>query len=149
VGLSIAVPAFAVIAVLSSCAVTPEKPQTPLQPQAKPQPVEYQRFLPIPENPTNGAPWSGYFALDTQTGQLCRTTAIPAKLTPLDALISCISLSSHDSIISASIFPPKATAAVLLKGKIIGYSYDGGKTMIPLDPVDEFIKKHGGSTESK
>jgi hypothetical protein len=39
------------------------------------QPVGYQRFVPVPRQPENltGIPWSGAFALDTMTGQLCRT----------------------------------------------------------------------------
>lgn len=34
-----------------------------------------QRFIPMPRQPENlnGVPWSGAFALDTKTGQLCRT----------------------------------------------------------------------------
>jgi hypothetical protein len=34
-----------------------------------------QRFVPIgpPEPDRMGIPWHGYFALDTETGQLCRT----------------------------------------------------------------------------
>jgi hypothetical protein len=34
-----------------------------------------QRFLPIapPLQASEGVPWHGFFALDTQTGQLCRT----------------------------------------------------------------------------
>jgi len=35
-----------------------------------------QRFLPLnAESSKTGVPWSGFFALDTETGQLCRTTA--------------------------------------------------------------------------
>ena len=35
----------------------------------------YQRFIPVARQPENvdGVPWSGAFALDTMTGQLCRT----------------------------------------------------------------------------
>ena len=35
----------------------------------------YQRFIPVPRQPENvtGVPWSGVFALDTKTGQLCLT----------------------------------------------------------------------------
>jgi hypothetical protein len=35
----------------------------------------YQRFMPMPRQPENlnGVPWPGAFALDTKTGQLCRT----------------------------------------------------------------------------
>ena len=37
--------------------------------------AEHQRFLPIaPQNGMlQGVPWHGFFALDTTTGQLCRT----------------------------------------------------------------------------
>jgi|SRR5882724_2077847 len=35
-----------------------------------------QRFLPLnAESQKSGIPWSGFFALDSQTGQLCRTTS--------------------------------------------------------------------------
>ena len=35
----------------------------------------YQRFIPVPRQPNDvtGLPWSGAFALDTKTGQLCWT----------------------------------------------------------------------------
>jgi hypothetical protein len=35
----------------------------------------YQRFVPMPREPASlaGVPWSGAFALDTKTGQLCLT----------------------------------------------------------------------------
>ncbi len=35
----------------------------------------YQRFIPMPRQPENvtGVPWSGAFALDSKTGQLCKT----------------------------------------------------------------------------
>ncbi len=38
----------------------------------------YQRFLPVPpvSSGTVGVPWNGYFALDTKTGQLCRTVGV-------------------------------------------------------------------------
>jgi hypothetical protein len=47
----------------------------------KKDPPHYQRFLPITNPDTFGGParevipWHGFFALDTKTGQLCRTTA--------------------------------------------------------------------------
>ncbi len=45
--------------------------------QTAPQPVKpaYQRFVPIHREPATltGVPWSGAFALDTKTGQLCQT----------------------------------------------------------------------------
>jgi hypothetical protein len=35
----------------------------------------YQRFVPIPapQSGMMGVPWTGYFALDTKTGQICLT----------------------------------------------------------------------------
>jgi hypothetical protein len=46
-----------------------EKPQTPA-------PIPYQRFVPVstPQANMSGVPWTGFFALDTKTGQLCLTT---------------------------------------------------------------------------
>jgi hypothetical protein len=40
-----------------------------------PKQVDYQRFIPVPRQPESlrGVPWSGALALDTMTGQLCRT----------------------------------------------------------------------------
>jgi hypothetical protein len=37
--------------------------------------TEYQRFVPIAPDPLGwaGRPWHGMFALDTRTGQLCKT----------------------------------------------------------------------------
>jgi hypothetical protein len=45
--------------------------------QATSQPClnHYQRFVPVERAPDNmRVPWNGFFALDTQTGQLCLTT---------------------------------------------------------------------------
>jgi len=53
----------------------------------------YQRFVPMPRQPENvqGVPWSGAFALDTKTGQLCRTYdgGVTEKW---DGLVPCIDL---------------------------------------------------------
>jgi hypothetical protein len=53
----------------NGCDNAPTKPTVPEKPAA------YQRFVPIPRQPENlqGVPWSGAFALDTKTGQLCKT----------------------------------------------------------------------------
>lgn len=53
-----------------------------------------QRFLPLTsETEKVGVPWAGFFALDTETGQLCRTTA--RKLdNQFDELPSCQALKS-------------------------------------------------------
>jgi hypothetical protein len=39
--------------------------------------AECQRFLPIPADSvmTQGVPWHGFLALDTRTGDLCRTVS--------------------------------------------------------------------------
>jgi hypothetical protein len=54
-----------------------------------------QRFVPIAPDPTNRAiPWHGFFALDTETGQICLTTiyhkfdAFPG----FDNMPTCVSL---------------------------------------------------------
>jgi hypothetical protein len=41
--------------------------------------VEYQRFVPINEHTMLGVPWTGAFALDTKTGQLCQTFPLSQK----------------------------------------------------------------------
>jgi len=56
---------------LAACDQKPA-PSSPVPIQS---PVPYQRFIPMPRQPENvqGVPWSGAFALDTRTGQLCLT----------------------------------------------------------------------------
>lgn len=43
---------------------------------ASQKPIPYQRFVPVPAPQAGmmGVPWTGYFALDTKTGQLCLTS---------------------------------------------------------------------------
>jgi len=66
-----------VVAVLMQAVATPAPAQSPRPATAQPthDPAGYQRFIPMPRQPENvtGVPWSGAFALDTKTGQLCRT----------------------------------------------------------------------------
>jgi hypothetical protein len=76
------------------------KPSTPPA-VVSPKPVYSQRFLPVPSPQTGmfGVPWTGYFALDTQTGQLCRTwdwgyIGNGKKVNDLDQLPTCLSLYS-------------------------------------------------------
>ena len=63
------------IALLLLC-VGCEQPSAPAANPIQP----YQRFVPVPapQSGMTGVPWTGYFALDTQIGQLCRTTGIYA-----------------------------------------------------------------------
>jgi hypothetical protein len=51
-----------------------------------------QRFALIPETNRTGIPWNGFFALDTETGQLCKTTYLVLK-GDFEALPSCAQLS--------------------------------------------------------
>jgi len=73
------------VLVASGCDSPPAQ-STP-QPQ-KPPPS--QRFVPVQRQPENvqGVPWSGFFALDTKTGQLCRTYETP-KPTDWDGIVLC------------------------------------------------------------
>lgn len=47
------------------------------QPRVAQPKQHYQRFIPVPREPSNVnillLPWSGFFALDSKTGRLCRT----------------------------------------------------------------------------
>ncbi len=53
-----------------------------------------QRFVPTnAESAKEGVPWSGFFALDTQTGQLCRTADWQLQ-DKWKALPTCLSLSA-------------------------------------------------------
>jgi hypothetical protein len=56
---------------LDGCGDMSVDKKQPAQPIKQP----YQRFIPIHREPSNltGVPWSGAFALDTKTGDLCRT----------------------------------------------------------------------------
>jgi hypothetical protein len=73
-------------------------PQVPLKTaeaaSAKQPSSAYQRFLPIARDTEKmGVPWFGFFALDTQTGQLCRTADWQLKES-WGTLPTCVSLSS-------------------------------------------------------
>src|ERR1039458_9135488 len=61
---------LALLALSALCACN--SAQSPPQVAQVKQP--YQRFIPVPREPNlTGVPWSGAFALDTKTGQLCTT----------------------------------------------------------------------------
>jgi hypothetical protein len=72
-----------------------QAPLTPRTTAPKPEPAHYQRFVPIPANTPNmvGVPWSAALALDTMTGQLCRTYAMP--MGKWDDLALCWDLYYH------------------------------------------------------
>ena len=76
---------------LASCDST--QPPSPIARQAVP--IPYQRFIPVPRQPENvqGIPWSGAFALDTKTGQLCFTYIGPFPKEWLDyGVLPCLQL---------------------------------------------------------
>ena len=56
-------------------------------------PIGYQRFVPVTRQPENivGMPWSGTFALDTKTGQICLTLEAEFK-EPWRSLPKCVDL---------------------------------------------------------
>jgi hypothetical protein len=56
--------------------------------------MPFQRFLPISPSPqmVQNSVWHGFFALDTQTGQLCRTTKLDLAMPDFNALPTCLSL---------------------------------------------------------
>lgn len=65
------------------------KPQSPAKTSVRP--PNYQRFIPVPrEANLAGVPWSGSLALDTLTGQLCKTYDL--KTEGWRDLVSCFDL---------------------------------------------------------
>gem|GEM_PF-5831325 len=68
--------------------------QTPVQTMPAPhlETIHYQRFVPIPRSSEilGGVPWSGSVALDTMTGQMCRTYDM--KLKNWESIPLCIDL---------------------------------------------------------
>jgi hypothetical protein len=64
--------ALSLIISVVGCEHAPVPPTPSIVP---PRPNPYQRFIPMPRQPENlgGVPWSGAFALDTKTGQICFT----------------------------------------------------------------------------
>jgi hypothetical protein len=64
--------------------------------------IPVQRFVPLnAERSKNDMLWSGFFALDTETGQLCRTVAeveLYNASVYLAKLPSCVSLSRAASV---------------------------------------------------
>jgi len=88
---------FASIAFLSLLSVSCDQQKEPT-PQAatpvnSPRLNPYQRFIPSTRQPENvtGVPWSGAFALDTKTGQLCLTYQGNFR-EPWNALPQCVDL---------------------------------------------------------
>jgi len=75
-------------------------PTKPMTPPAQTQPAPFQRFLPLnAESQKTSVPWSGFFALDSQTGQLCRTT--PRQFgNEFDQIPSCSALTQGGKTLS-------------------------------------------------
>jgi hypothetical protein len=67
-----AITLLVVVVFLVGCSEMLEtRKQAAVQAQA---PTHFKRFVPVPLDGRQGLPWSGFFALDTETGQLCRTS---------------------------------------------------------------------------
>jgi hypothetical protein len=77
--------------VLSACASSRDSAPTV---RAIPVQASLQRFLPVspPAQFVQGVPWHGFFALDTQTGQLCRTTILELGKEYMASVPTCYSL---------------------------------------------------------
>jgi hypothetical protein len=60
----------------------------------RPLTMPFQRFLPISPSPqmVQNSVWHGFFALDTQTGQLCRTTKLDLAMPDFNSLPTWLSL---------------------------------------------------------
>lgn len=74
--------------------------QKSAQPVMQPSQAEVacQRFIPVtPDTNRQGVPWSGFFALDTKTGQLCRTTSWEFNNPNWDTLPTCYSLNESEN----------------------------------------------------
>jgi hypothetical protein len=91
---------------VSGCVAVAQQ-RNPSAADAESHEISNQRFLPISPSPQfiQGVPWHGFFALDTQTGQLCRTTIFEFTKggTDFNSLPTCFSLSQE----AASQSPPK------------------------------------------
>ena len=85
---------------LSGCARPIQDPSPTVSPTVVSRMDKPQRFLPV--NPSSyiieNIPWHGFFALDTETGQLCRTTTFQFTKggTDFNSLPTCFSLSRDD-----------------------------------------------------
>jgi hypothetical protein len=100
-------PLFVLILALgiSACATPSQPPQqsNPIAANTASHEIAHQRFLPISPSPQfiQGVPWHGFFALDTQTGQLCRTTIFEFNKggTDFNSVPTCFSLSQPSTVI--------------------------------------------------
>lgn len=87
------IPLLATVLVLALLVGCEDKPINPV-PTNKQTP-KYQRFLPIPAAAfasMPSPPWHAYMALDTKTGQLCRTASVKFDNKVWDGTPECIDL---------------------------------------------------------
>jgi len=79
-----------VICALLSCCTACDWQSRPV-PQPKP---PYQRFIAAPREPSNleDVPWVGSLALDTKTGQLCKTYEWSWRTNPWASIPRCLDL---------------------------------------------------------
>jgi len=118
-----------------------QKP-TPLAATPCPATTPYQRFIPVPRQPENvqGVPWSGAFALDTKTGNLCFTYGKSNFPKNWQNIPECVELFATvpDTATSPQgplgIRPPKKST--------IHYKEGSDEWDIPVDKVAAFEKAH-------
>lgn len=104
------------------------KPQN-ASPSAVTTTVPYQRFVPVPRQPGNltGVPRSGAFALDTMTGQLCRTYQRDSPeentsgkgSTALDTLPLCRALWANPQAATPGDMPPQRVIDAMRNGQYV------------------------------
>jgi hypothetical protein len=89
---------------LAGCAAPSKQIATDESGKKAPVSCPYQRFLPA-DFPAAGTNSRGLFALDTQTGQLCRTAdySFEKPIEGLNRIPTCVSLTSNGT---SSIKPP-------------------------------------------
>jgi hypothetical protein len=123
------------------------KPQQQDKPAATPSRVPYQRFMPIAPLPYESALWHGAFALDTKTGQLCKTiswqiTGTTDLVQSLNQIKTCLELytkypdqgteiRSQPTVITSREKPPPGTKKINSSGDEVVWDGEQWKLMEP------------------
>jgi hypothetical protein len=142
------VPVLVVCLLLLACDQKPT-PVAAAPSATTPAAVPYQRFVPVPRQPDNvqGVPWSGAFALDTKTGNLCFTYGKGNFPKNWQGIPECFELFTDvpDSLATAPVAAPPAVPGAS------GNLPQGGGKSIDSDPnrkaiVSQFLDAAGGDT---